>query len=291
MPSVEADVSVKKQKKNKKNKERKEEEQVEEPQEEVVQEAEEEQVEEEQPKKHKKTKKQKEEEEEEQQEAEEENGYASNDPKVNEIVQSLAEVSNEIIGQFKAVAQKVIKSNSQNALNPLAAAIAILSGATKVVTKSILTGREEFTTYCIRKNDEEIRGKSFAFVIIKRMLGEEEGDAAVSNLTFSKDHKCLVFDIPSQYDATIKEQWYNTAALEMFPVTELPDLEENSRGGGGGGGGRGGRGGGFGRGGGGRGGGFGRGGGGGRGGFSDNKRSFGGESAGQNKKMKFDDDE
>lgn len=190
MPSVETDVSVKKLKKNKKNKEKKEEEQVEEQQEEVAQEAEEEQVEEEQPKKHKKTKKQKEEEEEQQQqEDEEENGNISNDPKVNEIVKSLAEVSNDIIGQFKAVAQKVIKSNSQNAINPLAAAIAILSGATKVVTKSVLTGREEYTTYCIRKNDEEIRGKSFAFAIIKRMLGEEEGDAAVSHLTFSKDHK------------------------------------------------------------------------------------------------------
>ena len=189
MPSAEVDVSVKKQKKNKKNKEKQEEEHVEEQHEEVAQEAEEEQVEEEQPKKQKKVKKQKEEEPAQQQEVEEENGNSSNDPKVNEIVNWLAEVSNDIIGQFKAVAQKVIKSNSQNAVNPLAAAIAILSGATRVVTKSLLTGREEFTTYCIRKNDEEIRGKSFAFAIVKRMLGEEEGDAAVSHLTFSKDHK------------------------------------------------------------------------------------------------------
>lgn len=243
----------------------------------------------------------------------------ADDSKVNEVVKSLDGVSEELVEQFKNVATKVVKKHGGDSAAPLAAAIAILSGATKVVTKSLLTQREGYTTYMLTKFDDEIRGKSFAFVIIKRILGEEEGDAAVSHLTFTADRKSLVFDIPSSYDDTITEKWYNTKSLEMKVATELPALEEGSSNGGGGGGGRGGRGGGGGfrggrggsfedrggfrggRGGGGgfrggRGGGFGgdrggRGGGfggdrGGRGGF---KRSFD-DNNGSNKKIKFDDE-
>jgi hypothetical protein len=131
-------------------------------------------------------------------------------------------------------------------------------------------------------------------------LGEEEGDAAISHLKFSKDKmvsfgsvlrhigfeaivqlvcflKQLLFDIPSRYDELISDKWYNSQGLELAAVNnaeELPELEESSSNGGGGGFG-GGRGGGFrgGRGGdrggfgGGRGGGFRGGRGGDRGGF------------------------
>ena len=171
----------------------------------------------------------------------------------------------------------------------------------------------------LTKYDDEIRGKSFAFVIIKKILGEEEGDQAVSHLTFSKDRKSLVFDIPNSYDEVIMEKWYNTKSLELKaigPSDTLPELDHSSASGGGGGGGFGGRGGG--RGGfGGRGGGGGFGGRGGRGGFGDRggfggrgggrggfggrgggrggfnggeKRSFGGGEASNNKKIKFDDE-
>ena len=53
----------------------------------------------------------------------------------------------------------------------------------------------------------------------------------------------LVFDIPSHYDETIAEKWYNTKRLEMKPVdSALPELEEGGSGGGFGGGRVGGRG-------------------------------------------------
>jgi len=250
MPS--SDVEVKKHKKSKKNKQPKEEEVVEEQEQEQPAPVEEEQPEnghhEESPKKKKKKNKQapaaeEVEEEQQQEQAEEqehENGKSdfADDYKVNEVVKSLNEVSEELVQQFKSVAEKVVKKNKNDPVAPLAAAIAIMSGATKVVTKSVLTQREGFTTYMLTKYDDEIRGKSFAFVIVKRILGEEEGDAAVSHLTFTQDRKSLVFDIPSSYDELIQEKWYNTKSLEMKPVVDeaLPPLEENSRGGGGGGG-------------------------------------------------------
>jgi len=225
---------------------------------------------------------------------------------IEATVKSLAEISPELIEKFHSHAQKILKKNKEDPAAPLAAAIVLLTGANKIITKSLLTQREGYTTYKLQKHDDEIRGKSFGFVIIKRILGEEEGDKAISHITFSKDRMSLVFDIPSSYDAAIAESWYNTPSLEMGPlVGELPELEESSsngggggRGGGGGfGGGRGG--GGFrgGRGGdrGGRGGdrgGFrgGRGGGGDRGGFRGGRGGggFGGGGGFAGKKTTFD---
>lgn len=298
------EVSVKKMKKAKKSKK----EPVEEVAEEVVEEVEVKKV-----KKEKKAKKEPEpvvEEEEvaaapEEEEEEATSDYQIDQDKVNEVVKQLEDVSKDLINTFRNAASKCVKKHNNDPVVPMAAALAVLTGATKVITTSILTNREGFTTYQLTKYDDEIRGKSFAFVIIKRILGEEEGDAAVSHLKFTQDRKSLIFDIPSSYDETITTQWYSTKNLELKQLTgPLPPLEEGGSfqaGGGGGrggfGGGRGGRGG-FGdRGGRGGRGGFGdRGGRGGRGGFGGdrggfNKRPFGGDGGGENKKIKFDDDE
>lgn len=329
--------SEKKSKKSKKNKHAEEEEQQQEEQQQEAQEAEPAVVEESPKKKKKKKGKQAEEPveeengkeeaqeeapvaaQEEEQEQEEELVIKSNkkgankrpaesddfdDAQVSKVAKSLEEVTDELVEQFKSAAQKMVKK-SGDSVRPLAAAFAILTGATKVVTKSLLTQREGYTTYCLTKHDDEIRGKSFGFVIIKRILGEEEGDQAVSHITFSKDHKSLVFDIPSSYDEVIQEKWYSTASLELKPLgngDSLPELEEGGSGGGGGG--RGGRGGGFGGGRGGRGGfGGGRGGrggfggdrggrGGGRGGFGGGRGGFNkGGNDHANKKIKFDNDD
>ncbi len=160
------------------------------------------------------------------------------------------------------------------------------------------------------KTDEEIRGKSFVFSIIKNIIGDQETEKAIQKVVFTKDKKGLVFDISSEYDDIIQEKWFNTKSLEMKPLTELPEVEQEQSSGGGGykgrnGGGGGGR---FGN----RGGNDRRGGGGGRfgnrggndrrgGGFGgggdrsrnndrfDNKRKFDSAAASSsNKRIKFD---
>ena len=104
------------------------------------------------------------------------------------------------------------------------------------------------TTYMISKSDEEIRGKSFVYVIMKKILGEEKAEKAIQQIRFTKDKKGLVFDVSSDCDELILEKWFNTKSLEMKIVEELPELEEERgdsgggrRAGGGGGGGGGGR--------------------------------------------------
>ena len=178
----------------------------------------------------------------------------------------------------------------------------------------------------LSKSDEEIRGKSFVYVIMKKILGDDKAEEAVQKVCFTKDKKGLVFDILSDYDDLIQEKWFNTKSLEMKALEELPELEQErssgfggdrngggfggggfrrggggyggNRNGGGGGGGRG-FGGGFGGnrngggGGGGRFGGSSNGGGfrnGGAGGGGDNKRKFDSaqQSSSNNKRIKFD---
>ena len=182
---------------------------------------------------------------------------------------------------------------------------------------------QNVTTYMISKTDEEIRGKSFVYVIMKKIIGDDKAEAAIQKVCFTKDKKGLVFDVLSEYDDLIQEKWFNTKSLEMRVLTELPEVEQEAssggygrdRNGGGGYGGRdrgyggggrdrnGGGGGGYGRernggggyGGRGRGGGGRGGGGGGYGnrdrGSGDNKRKFdrASESAGNNKRIKFDE--
>ncbi len=158
----------------------------------------------------------------------------------------------------------------------------------------------------LSKTDEEIRGKSFVFSLMKKIIGENETESAIQKVVFTKDKKGIVFDVLSQYDDLIAEKWFNTRSLELTPLTELPEIEADTSSGGGGGfgGGRAGGGGRFGnkRGGGGRkfggggGGRFGgdRNGGGGRfggdrNGGDSNKRKFdAASSASQSKRVKFD---
>lgn len=151
MPASDVEaVSHKKHKKSKKNKKEVEEEQVEEPQ--VAEEengAEEQPAEEENGNGHVEEEAQEEEDSFQKKKKKkhsndsENGGYqAVDDSKVSEVVKSLGDVAEELIEQFKSHAQKVIKKNKEDPAAPLAAAIAILSGATKKVTKSILTQRD-----------------------------------------------------------------------------------------------------------------------------------------------------
>jgi hypothetical protein len=155
------------------------------------------------------------------------------------------------------------------------------------------------TTYLLSKTDEEVRGKSFVYAIMKKIIGDENAEKAITKIVFTKDKKGLVFDVSSEYDELIQEKWFNTKSLELKPVTELPEVEEEVRQGGGFGG-RDRRGGGRGFGGRDRNGsgGFGgrdRNGGGGRGGREGGRRDFGGRGgrfggngAGDSNKRKFD---
>ncbi len=243
----------------------------------------------------------------------------------NDAAKALDNIPQQLIERFRSGAEEVLKE--KDAVSALAAALAVISGCTKVSNRSLMTSREGYSTYMISKTDEEIRGKSFAYVLIKKIIGDDEGEKAISKITFTKDKKVggflffsfsivlglmylyfcfaqkgLCFDLESKYDPMIEENWHNTKSLTMVKLDELPELEADVSGGfGGGGRGRGGFGGGRGgdrngggrfggdrRGGDRRGGGGGFGGGrGGRGGFGGGR---GGERNGGGEKRRFGGD-
>ncbi len=61
---------------------------------------------------------------------------------VKKAVKQLDEVTSELIEQFKSAAEGVAQKHEDDPIVPIAAALAILSGATKVNPKSVLTQRE-----------------------------------------------------------------------------------------------------------------------------------------------------
>ncbi len=220
----------------------------------------------------------------------------------NDAAKALDNIPPQLIERFRSGAEEVLRE--KDAVSALAAALAVISGCTKVSNRSLMTSREGYTTYMISKTDEEIRGKSFAYVLIKKIIGDDEGEKAISKITFTKDKKVsvfkskflnlifmvkfsffviikgLCFDLESKYDSKIEENWHNTKSLSMVKLEELPELEADAAGGfGGGRGGRGGFGGGRGgdRNGGGRFGGDRRGG----GGFGGDRRGGGGFGGGR----------
>ncbi|RNA12813.1 nucleolar RNA helicase 2-like, partial [Brachionus plicatilis] len=145
----------------------------------------------------------------------------------NDAAKSLDTVAPEMIEKFRSGAEEVLKS--KDAINALAAALAVISGCTKMTQRSLLTSKENYTTYMLSKPDEEIRGKSFAYAILKKIIGEENGENAINKIVFTKDKQGLVFDVSSEYDDLIQEKWFNTKSLELKPVTELPEIEEDVR--------------------------------------------------------------
>lgn len=82
---------------------------------------------------------------------------------------------------------------TRDAVSALAAALAVISGCTKVTERSLLTSRENYSTYLLSKADEEIRGKSFVFAVMKKIVGENEVEAAVNKVIFTKDKKVRSF--------------------------------------------------------------------------------------------------
>ena len=43
----------------------------------------------------------------------------------------------------------------------------------------------------ISKTDDEIRGKSFVYVLMKKVIGDDEAEKAISKITFTKDKKVI----------------------------------------------------------------------------------------------------
>lgn len=149
----------------------------------------------------------------------------------NDAARALDTVDDDLINRFRKSAENIIKVNGKDPIEALAAALAVISGCTKVTKRSLLTNKENYTTYHLYKTDnDDIRGKSFAFVIMKKILPEQVVEQQMTRVTFTKDKRGLVFDIPSEYDELIQSKGFSTRGLELKEIdNDLPELDVDSQ--------------------------------------------------------------
>nr|XP_039269918.1 nucleolar RNA helicase 2-like isoform X1 [Styela clava] len=191
-------------------------------------------------------------------------------PQPKDIIQSsyddtlkcLDAVPEEICSKFLEQAEKVAQKYTGGALEALSAALAHMSGATDLSSRSLLNAQEGFTTWHL-KSSIVARGSGFFWNALERCFGQDNKQKMLG-MRLTQDKMGCVLDIPNNLTALIKESWRNTDKITMEQAESLPELiEQDSRRSGGGGGG------------------FGRG----RGGWSrdggfQNRRSFGGQGRG-----------
>jgi ATP-dependent RNA helicase DDX21 len=163
---------------------------------------------------------------------------------------------------FHETAQTLIES--KGALSALASALAFISGNTAgVIERSAMSSMKGFVAYLLH-TDSEIHSKGMLWSFLDKYLPTVKDSVKGAKLT--ADGHGVVFDVPTDKVAEIKEAWTEQPWGTLEIVEECPELQQEVQRSGGRGGGRGGGGGRSG--GGGRGGGGGwRGGGGGRGGI------------------------
>jgi len=154
-----------------------------------------------------------------------------------DAIKALDSVTEQAIAHFRKTAEKILESREP--ADALAAALACISGTTDIVPRSILTKKENHTTYMFTVTDE-MKGPGLVFLMLKKCLGDDfDAKANCSTIAFTKDYKSAVFDVPSEFDEKIQNHWKDSPRMQMKTIEELPELVGAPSMGGGNGGGRG----------------------------------------------------
>eukprot|EP00116_Pleurobrachia_bachei_P002793 sb/3463055/ len=194
-----------------------------------------------------------------------------------DAVRCLDDVPSTVLPAFKAYAKELLETRPAEDI--VAAALSYISGVTEIKTRSTLSSMEGYTAYQM-SNTFEVRSPYFFWNALEQGLGETFR-AEVKFMKLTKDKTGCVIDVPCKYDEFIADTWQDSDSMQLFKMTEIPDLEDfRGRFGGGGAGG-----GGYNRNGGGN-GGYNRNGGGGGGGWNKGGRGGGGGGRGNSSGFK-----
>lgn len=146
-----------------------------------------------------------------------------------EVIKGFEKVDDEVLELFEETAQQLIES--KGALKAVSLALAYISGTTeKIKKRSLLTGQELFVTFSLQTN-EEFRGVSYVWGILKRLLPQNITDA-IRGMRMYNDKKGVVFDVPEEHVDTVTELYKNekesrrSMSYELEVAKELPDLFE-----------------------------------------------------------------
>jgi len=147
-----------------------------------------------------------------------------------DAAKALDSVTDLTKAHFRETAEKILET--RDAVDALSAALACISGTTNIVPRSLLTHKENYTTYMLSVTDE-LKGPGLVFTMLRKCFGEDfDAKGNCSQVAFTKDYRNAVFDIPNELDEKLQSYWKDSPRIQMKPIKELPELDEPSRGGG-----------------------------------------------------------
>lgn len=146
-----------------------------------------------------------------------------------EAIKGIEKVDEGVLNLFEDFAQYLI--DTKGALKAVSLALAYISGTTeKIKERSLLTGQEHFVTYDLQ-TEEEFRGVSYIWGILRRLLPQNITDA-IKGMRMYNDKKGAVFDVPEEMADTVMELFNNEKesrrhmTYSVSVAKELPDLFE-----------------------------------------------------------------
>ncbi|UJR23425.1 hypothetical protein I4U23_026430 [Adineta vaga] len=147
-----------------------------------------------------------------------------------DAAKALDSVTDGAKAHFRVTAEKILAT--RDAVDALSAALACISGTTSIIPRSLLTKKENHTTYILTVTDE-LKGPGLVFTMLRKVFGEDfDAKGKCSQVAFTPDYRSAVFDIPSELDEQLQNNWNDSSRIQMGPITELPPLDEASRNGG-----------------------------------------------------------
>jgi len=144
-----------------------------------------------------------------------------------DTAKALDSVTDAAKALFREAAEKILETHE--AVDALSAALACISGTTDIIPRSLLTKKENYTTYMLSVTDD-MKGPGLVFTMLRKCFGEDfDAKGICSQVAFTKDYKSAVFDIPSELDEQLQGYWKDSPRIQMKPIKELPQLDESSR--------------------------------------------------------------
>ncbi|KAL9962877.1 hypothetical protein ACROYT_G032027 [Oculina patagonica] len=150
-------------------------------------------------------------------------------PSVNDIVEASAAdaqkfiqaVAPDVLDKFRDAAQALV--DKLGAVDAVAASLAHISGTKEIKSRSLLSGRDDHTTYLLRA-PVEIRGTGYMWRALDSTPEVKEG---VSFMRMCQDRQSAIFDVPNDLQEKIEEYWGSgRGGIKLEKITELPALME-----------------------------------------------------------------
>ncbi|ESO84752.1 hypothetical protein LOTGIDRAFT_221850 [Lottia gigantea] len=157
----------------------------------------------------------------------------------DDAYRALDDVPKETIQHFMEKAESLIEE--KGACEALAAALAVISNNTSIERRSLLTAKKGYTTYICRTT-VELFGPGYIWRFLEDNFPEVKDKA--QSMTLLKDKMGCAFDIPTEFESTIGDEYEGRNGIVISKASEMPALIQtqnrpigrSSWGGGGGGG-------------------------------------------------------